>query len=277
MSIARVMVRFVLAWIALLVGQMVAGMLIPNHMPTPPHVMPWLMVSNAAVALVITALALRSDWRDWRLALALFFPPAAIAVVNLIEGMFFLPNAHLDWRTLLLLTLGGLVVASVLWLVIFRSATVLHEGAVAPLPRRSLSEMTWRMVACAFGYLFLYYLAGMIIFPHVAAFYATQRIPPMAEVASMQLFLRGPVFVIVCLVLLRMLRLPRMQGAWATGLAFSLLSGVAPLIIPNVLFPDAVRWVHFCEVTSSNLLFGVLVGWLWGQAQPVPHLAHAPA
>jgi hypothetical protein len=55
-----------------------------------------------------------------------------------------------------------------------------------------------------------------------------------------------------------------MSGAFAVGAIFTVLSGIAPLLIPNPVFPDAVRWVHMCEVTSSNFVFGIIVGWLWG-------------
>jgi hypothetical protein len=105
----------------------------------------------------------------------------------------------------------------------------------------------------------------MIIFPFVQDFYATQRIPSMSQVVSLQFFLRGPVFVLVCLTLLRMFRLPRLSGALAVGLAFTLLSGVAPLIVPNPFFPDSVRWAHFAEVTSSNFIFGAIVAFLWAK------------
>jgi hypothetical protein len=43
--------------------------------------------------------------------------------------------------------------------------------------------------------------------------------------------------------------------------------------MPNPVFPDSVRWVHFCEVTSSNFAFGAIVAWLWGQ----PKLVQSPA
>ena len=69
-----------------------------------------------------------------------------------------------------------------------------------------------------------------------------------------------------------MLGLPRLSGALTVGALFALLSGVAPLLMPNPYFPDSVRWAHFCEVTSSNFLFGVIVAWLWGEpklAEPV--------
>jgi len=83
----------------------------------------------------------------------------------------------------------------------------------------------------------------------------------------LQLFVRGPLFVALCLLLVRMVRLAGAKGALAVGMMFTIISGVAPLLMPNPFFPDAVRWAHFCEVSSSNFLFGAFVGWLWGERE----------
>ena len=126
-------------------------------------------------------------------------------------------------------------------------------------------------------YVMLYISAGMIVIPYVRDFYATQHIPSMGQIVLLQFFIRGPVFVLVCLLLLRMFRLSGLSGALAVGLSFTLLSGVATLIITNPFFPDSIRWFHFCEVTSSNFLFGCVVGWAWGRTQMVAHRVTALA
>ncbi len=87
----------------------------------------------------------------------------------------------------------------------------------------------------------------------------------------LELLVRGPAFVAICLLLVRMLGLPRLSGALAAGAVFALLSGVAPLLTPNPYFPEIVHWAHFCETTSSNFVFAALVAWFWGQ----PKLIHA--
>jgi hypothetical protein len=269
--------RIVLSWIALLAAQMLAGIAIKIHSPAAANVMYWLVLSDALVVLALGAAALRSEWRNWTLAGAMFFVPAAISTVNMIEGVLFLPNAHMDWRGIFALTLLGYAIAAVLWLVIFGSAPVPPSQVESPLPHCSVAQIVGRIVLCAACYVFLYFLAGTIIFPYVREFYATQRLPPVQEIVALQFLLRGPVFVLVCLVLLRMFRMTHLSGALATGLAFTVLSGVAQLIIPNPIFPDAVRWVHFGEVTSSNFVFGCIVGWVWGHRQHVAQwkTAHA--
>jgi hypothetical protein len=277
MNIPRIAIRLVLAWIALLAAQMAAGMVIHVASPSMPHMMRWLMFSNAMIVLALGAAALRSDWRDWRLARALFAIPAVITVVNMIEGVIFLTNSHIDWRGVIGLTVAGYGIAAVLWWLIFRTAPVANASVDATLPHRSLTQVLTRGALCSACYVFLYFLAGSIIFPYVRDFYATQRIPSFGEIVALQFLVRGPVFIMVCLLLLRMFRLSHLAGALAVGLAFTVLSGVAPLVIPNPFFPDSVRWVHFCEVTSSNLVFGFIVGWVWGHKQQVAHLAPAHA
>lgn len=277
MNSVKIVVRMVLAWIALLAAQMVAGMFIHVEAPNMPGIMRGLMLSNAVIVLALGVAALRSDWRDWRLARALFFVPAAIATVNMIEGVLFLPNAHMDWRRLIALTLASFAIAAVLWLLIFRTAPVPDASVESALPHRSVPQMLGRAVLCSACYVFLYFLAGTIIFPYVRDFYATQHLPSPGQIVSLQFFVRGPVFILVCLTLLRMFRLPHFSGALAVGLAFTALSGVAPLIMPNPIFPDSVRWVHFGEVTSSNFVFGFVVGWVWGHVRTEPRLAHAHA
>jgi len=119
----------------------------------------------------------------------------------------------------------------------------------------------------------LYFLAGTIIFPFVRDYYATQHIPGPRQITALQFLLRAPLFILVCLTLLRMFRLPPLSGAVAVGLAFTFISGVAALIMPNGIFPETVRWAHFWEVSTSNFVFGMVVAWVWGQAQRVRHFA----
>lgn len=277
MNAPKTIVRLALAWIALAAAQMGVGMLVHVNAPTPPNQLPWMMVSNALVVLSLGTAALRSDWRDWRLLRTLFLIPVLIALVNFLEGIVFLPNIGMDWRGAIVFELLSTAVAALLWLVIFRGAPVPAAPLDSPIPHRSLGQKIGRFALCSACYVLLYFVAGMIVFPYVRDFYATQRIPGTGQLVALQFFVRGPVFILVCLTLLRMFRLPHLSGALAVGLAFTLLSGVSVLIMPNPFFPDAVRWAHFCEVSSSNFVFGFVVGWVWGQAQRVSHLAAAPA
>jgi hypothetical protein len=274
---SNVIVRVVAVFIAVSVLQLVAGavaaLIIPVKTPLPPnlmrHFLQWMFLTNAVTILALSPLAVRSEWRGWKLGAAVAAIPAVIAILNGIEGSIFLKNAHIEWPRILLTTIIAAVLSVPMWMLLFgRRADQPHEH-FHPIASKSRVERAWKFALSDFSYLFLYYTAGMIIFPFVKAFYATQQLPSPGTIIALQLLLRGPVFVLLCIGLTRMLGLPRVSGALAVGLLFTLLSGVAPLLMPNPYFPDSVRWTHFCEVTSSNFVFGAIVAWLWGQRKPV--------
>ncbi|HET9469724.1 MAG TPA: hypothetical protein VFO24_01390, partial [Usitatibacter sp.] len=101
-------------------------------------------------------------------------------------------------------------------------------------------------------------------------YYATRVLPSPGVIFGLQLMLRGPLFVVACLVLVRMLGMPRWKGAAAVGAAFAVVSGVAPLVVPTPYMPDAVRWVHFFEVSITNFFFGALMAAIWGPPRDRP-------
>jgi hypothetical protein len=74
-------------------------------------------------------------------------------------------------------------------------------------------------------------------------------------------FLRGVLFALSVLPLVSMF-----QGKSKT-LLMSLMLVMATtamgLIIPNFLFPDAVRWAHFREMISSMLVFAVVIWFVY--------------
>jgi len=258
-------VRVLLAWTVLAVVQVIVGMLVPLKGPQTANLFAWVLLTDLLVVAVLAFAATRSGWRGWRLAISLFAIPFGIAFVNLIEGSVFLKNSGLDWRMLLVNQLTVYAAAAPVWALIFRSL----GPPSALIPPHPFAGLLWRFVVCDFAYLFLYFAAGLIIFPFVRAYYATQTVPGTSTIVALQLLLRGPVFTLLCVLILHMLAMRRGAGALALGAVFTVVSGIAPLLIPNPLFPDAVRWVHFCEVTSSNFLFGAFVGWIWGAAQGV--------
>lgn len=267
MKFSSVVVRALLVFIAAVMIQSIAGILIPLKTPPVPHQMPWLLLSNAVMVCAMTIAAARSEWRGWQLGAALSAIALAITTVDVVEGLFFLKNLQIEWGRIFLMAVidAGLMVP--VWAYLFgqRPATAEHYH---PIQAKSRGARAWRLVLSDLTYIVLYFTVGAIIFPYVKSFYATQQLPPIGAIAGMQLLVRGPVFVLVCLALTRMLGLSRIQGALAVGMVFTLMSGVAPLLIPNPYFPDAVRWVHFCEVVSENFIFGAVVAGLWGPRSP---------
>ena|SRR2546430_7288562 len=69
---------------------------------------------------------------------------------------------------------------------------------------------------------------------------------------------------------LRLLKGGRMRAALFFGAAYSILGGIAPLLLPNPLMPAPIRLAHGFEVGISNFVFGALEGWaLAGNPSPV--------
>lgn len=264
MKLSQAILRWVLALIGIVVAQSIAGVLVRMRVPTVPHMSEWFLVANAIVAAALTVLAVRSDWRGWQLGAALAAIPFIISTANIIEGSVFLKNSDLPWQKIFLHSLISAILIFPVWTLLFgrRDTTSPHYH---PIQAKGRGERAWKFIVSDVSYIVLYYAAGMIIFPFVRDFYATQELPSQGTIVALQLLIRGPIFVVLCLGFTRMLGMPRLTGALTVGALFTVLSGVAPLLIPNPYFPDAVRWVHFCEVVSVNFVFGAIVAWLWGQ------------
>jgi hypothetical protein len=272
MKLSSTLLRAMLAFIAVCIIQMIVGMLVPMRPFAAPHILQWMLLMNAVVVTALSAVAVRTEYRGWRLGIAVAAIPLAIECVNLLEGTVFLTDSQLEWGRIFLYTLISGTLTVPVWMFLFGRQDR-APGHYHPIASQSTGERLWKFILSDVTYSFLYLTAGMIVFPYVKDFYATQHLPAMTTILALQLLVRGPVFILLCLALVRMLGLPRLSGALAVGIVFTILSGVAPLLMPNPVFPDAVRWAHFCEVTSSNFVFGAFVAWLWGK--PAISLAHA--
>ena len=261
MKSSAAIVRAFLAFVAVTVIQMFAGMLLiaPTKTAEPPNAALWLLLSNALAVAALSVVALRSNWRGWKLGAAVAAVPTTIAFADVIEGAFFLTNSAVDWPRLFAFAILSWALTMPVWMFLFGRRPDVPQQQYFPIASKARSERIWKFIVSDLVYILLYIVAGTIVFPFVKDFYATQQVPSMPKIFAMQLLVRGPIFAVLCLALVRMLGLPRLGGALAVGALFAILSGVTPLLIPNPIFPDALRWAHMCEVTSSNFVFGTFV------------------
>jgi hypothetical protein len=273
MTFSSTIPRALLAFVATAVIQMVAGMIVSMKPVAVPHLALWMLLNLAVTVAALSVVAARAEWQGWRLGAAVPAIPLAIFSINLIEALVFLPNTNLEWGRIFLYTLVSAILGVPVWALLFGRRKDASEDHYRPIRSQSRGELVWKFVLCALLYVFLYFSVGAIVFPFVKDFYATQRLPSAGTIAALQFFVRAPLFILLVLALTRMLGLPRLSGALVVGLVFTLLTGVAPLLAPNPVFPDSVRWAHFCEVTSEMFVFGAVVAWLWGPSK----LAHSPA
>jgi hypothetical protein len=268
MKLPELALKVLLTWVALMVAQMIAGLLVPAGFAVAANVLPGFLISNILVAGVLVFAAMRSDWRGWRLAAALSAIPLVINLANYIEGKLFLTSYGIRWGWVIGYPLVTAALTIPLWLLIFGKRPGDSEVNYRPYQLRSPGQRLWRFAISALAYACLYFIAGTIVIQYVGDFYATQTLPPTGMLFALQLFVRGPAYVVICLLLVRMLGLSRRTGALAVGLVFAIVNGIAPLLIPSGIFPDYVRWAHLYEVASSNFLFGAFVAWLWGEPEP---------
>jgi hypothetical protein len=263
--------KVLLTWTALVTAQMIARSLIPFTIAVAANTLPWFLISNILVAAVVALIGARSDWRGWRLAVALSTIPLVSSVANNIEAKLFLDSFAISWAWVVGYPLVAAALAVPVWLLLYGKRQGRDEVNYRPFHYRSAGQRFWRFSVSAVAYASLYFLAGTIVFPYIRDFYETKNLPATGMLFGLQLFFRGPAYVVICLLLVRMLGLPGKKGILAVGLAFAIVNGIA-LLVPNALFPDYVRWAHFYEVTSSNFLFGAFVAWLWREPELDPKL-----
>lgn len=230
--------------------------------------------------IVLTHLILRSRWTGWRLAAAVFFVFYGVTTfMPQIESAVFL--THLPSGTLpRLFLMGALIAAPFSVLSVFILGKRRAE-TVDPVPNSRLvmppSEWTWKLVVIAVAYLILYFTFGYFIAwrsPAVREYYG--GIDEGGFVGQMGRVLRNTPWLLpfqiaraMCWVALALPVIRMLKGQWPeTALAIGLLFAVvmnAPLLLLNPYMPEPVRMAHLVETASSNLIFGVFIGWLLTQ------------
>lgn len=215
---------------------------------------------------VLILMARLSSGRRWPVFLALLAFDFGVGMfTNLIEAVVFgvmeLPEA-------LAAAAGALPVFALFALVAMLVAGKWSAPAMAPA-RPNLTP--GRLALVVLAYELLYFGAGNLIFPYVADFYATRRLPPLELILGLQV-VRSLLFVAWAWPLLRLA--PR-HAPWLLAIGFSVIGGIAPLVVDNPFMPPEVRFVHAIETGTSNFLFGLILGWLLRPRPAAPEKVRA--
>ncbi len=266
-----------LGWASLTAAWLVATLLLPSGRPLSTESFVASLTPNLLIAGVLWYAAVRSGWKGLRLGVALFVIPVSLHFVNTVEAVLFLGDAAANEPGSIFNVLITYGAVAPVWVLLFVNRHDVRAHTPLSFAPGSPVGWIWRVVSSDFLYVFLYLVAGMIIFPLVQEFYATQTLPSLGKIVASGFLVRGPGYLGVCLLLLRMMHLEGWSAAIGVGTAFSILSGIAPLVAPNPYMPDSVRWVHFFEVSISNLLFGAFVGWIWSRKRLVAGLVPSEA
>jgi hypothetical protein len=200
MKFHSLLIRALLAGGALIAVQMIVGAILPIPAPADAgNVFAWWAVAQLLSVGSLAFITAHVDWRGLRLGLALSAIPLAITTVNFIEGAVFLGPSDINWPRLFAQSFLTYAVLVPVWGLIFSRGREVASPNFEPMLSRPLGQRLWRFAISDIAYLVLYFTAGAIIFPYVRDFYATQSVPQRATIALLQLGLRGPVFVLVCL------------------------------------------------------------------------------
>ena len=210
---------------------------------------------------VLWIVARASSASGWRLVLMLFLAGFVVGSANsLIEAVFF----HvLGAKEVVAAALPAAIVFAILSPLAVLLAGRWRNGSAAS-EGGGFTPLT--LVGVVVAYELLYWSAGTLVFPYIEHFYATRSLPPGYAVAALQV-VRSLIFVGAVYPLLK----SGLSGApLVLALIYSVIGGVAPLLPDNPYMPPDIRFYHGIEVTVSNFVFGLVVGFLFGWRRPVP-------
>ena len=232
-----------------------------------------LVVNSVFICFTISYLATNSDWRGaWR-ALGISFSVFMIAsfmtqIETLFFGDAFQGLTKMDAEMIMLAPLLPIVVVTLLCGRFFG-----QKNSALPNVKLSISSLIARIAVLGLVYMAVYFIFGYFVawkFEAVRLFYSGSTVDAgflgqlqnnlndQPIIYPFQV-IRGILFVSFLVPMLLMLyRKGKAKFVLAVCLVYLTTSIV--LIIPNALFPDAVRWAHFIEMTSSMLLFGLISG-----------------
>ena len=241
-------------------------------------------------AIVLTRIILRSRWAGWRLVATVFFVFYGVTTfMSQIESAVFI--THLPSGMLPRLFLMGALIAapfSVLAVLILgkRKADPVSTERSTRLVMPS-GEWAWKLAIIALAYLILYFTFGYFIAwrnPAVREYYggidAGGFFVHMGTVLGNTPWLipfqvlRAMLWAGIALPVIRMMKGRWPETAVAIGLLFAVVMN-AQLLLPNPYMPEAVRMTHLIETASSNLIFGLFIGWLLTQRHEFAQVAIA--
>jgi hypothetical protein len=259
----RILRGTIVGVIVLTACEIVVGMLFPpKDLPAAPGTMLlWGVLSNIIWSAVIAWLTLGSRRRGAPLALTLIVVTLlANQVSSLMEAVFF----HVLSVSVVLGILPNVVLPQIVAAFAIVWATGTWSAPAQPGPGDAVrwGGLVARGALVAAIYVVCYFAAGILVFPYVRDFYMARALPPGGLVAAVQFFVRGPMFAVAIAMLVWQMPTPRAQHAVAGALLMCVIGGLAPLLVPNPLLPDAIRYAHMVEVVCSNLVFGGVAGWL---------------
>jgi hypothetical protein len=247
----------------------------PRPAPSPTDIFAPLLTFSLCVGIAVSYLILRSSWRGWRLAGAMFVGTYGIStVVTQIESIAFLSSKLAPGMLRAIFVQGAIATAlfaplAVLVLGKWRAAV---PAAVSPAPSRMrAASAACRIALLVIAFVFLYMFFGYYVAwqnPELRTYYAGPDWPTFLAalkgnwqnsrwIYPLAAF-RALLYIAFMYPLIRMLRVARWESTLATALFLASLT--TGLLLPNPLMPASVARSHFWETLAFSLVFGTLLG-----------------
>lgn len=280
-TVARLLGAVVIMMVAFFVSAMVSGADAVQLSPEEAAISGQMALLVSTVnALILSYLALRSRWHGWKLAGALLLAQYGIETfMSQIETVVFSQALQLTLEQAVTLFVSGFVRA-----LIFAPLAVVvlgkirkDESVTTENTRLIFSVGGWatRLTILAALYTLIYFVFGYFVAwqsPDLRQFYSgsTDILPFFAHMArllsadptlALVQFVRGYLWVLIVLPVVRMFRGGTLETCFALALVLAVLLSDF-ILFPNPYMPEAVRMAHFPELWSSMVLFGALTGWV---------------
>lgn len=160
--------KTLVVWIALLIGQILSGLIIlamvhgplPADLPNEPLTSIQAMaIAAAGFAVVLALLAANMRWSTWGKAGALFVILYSLeTLLSFIESIYFNTYLHLP-----VMLLAGMAVGNIVKTAIVAVACALLWPAKTGAPAESLGGLAWKLPVIIPLYIFVYFAAGQLI------------------------------------------------------------------------------------------------------------------
>lgn len=244
-----------------------------------------MLLFSFLLAAVFGLAIMRSRWHGWKLITAVFVSFFGLmTIMTHSESIVFLRHTIQGGLIVTLFIMGGIfagLFAPTAVAVMGRLRAGVGSGFEPQQEQVALTAWIWRMVAIGAIYLVIYNVFGYFIAwksTAVQAFYGgidEGTFPKhlvsvwrsSAWVFPFQ-FGRGILWALFALPIVRMYRGKRWEVALTIAFLFSVWS--TQLLAPNPFMPQAVARTHFVETSTSNFLFGYIVGLLLTARVAVP-------
>lgn len=223
----------------------------------------WQVVGSSVLAAGVLTLGLHWSNSAWVRALfAVFMLDFVVGTVNTLdEAAFF----HVMPTEKLVSAFTHGLLASIVLAAVLSLVPPLRYGSNAkPSPPLKLLA---RVPALALLYFVFYLAAGILVRPYIIAFYQSRPLPGIGVLFIVEL-IRGFLYLLAVWPWLGMIT-TRARTVLFFGAAYSVLGGIAPLLLPNPFMPPHIRLAHGFEVGISNFVFGAVVGWALASKQHI--------